>query len=91
MKQKRGYRHEDYNRHNNFLYSDRNIEVQSIYTKGGKTMKIFLFLFLTTAMGAYLINISGVTVKQVILCAIGIALYQPLTNFLIGFIKGLIR
>lgn len=54
-------------------------------------MKMFLFLILTTAMGAYLINISGVTVKQVILCAIGIALYQPLADFLIEFIKGLIR
>ena len=58
-------------------------------------MKEFIFLLLfvviTASIGGYLIYISGVTTKQIILCAVASALLQPLADFITSFIKGLIR
>lgn len=52
---------------------------------------LLLFVTITASIGGYLLHISGVTIKQIILCAIASALLQPLADFITSFIKELIR
>lgn len=58
-------------------------------------MKEFIFLFIfvviTASIGCYLIYISNVTIKQIILCMTATALLQPFVDFTLKFIKVLIK
>ncbi len=56
-----------------------------------QTILIFLMYTLFTAAGLYLIFLSHTTIKQFFFCCVGLALLQPISDFILLVIKDIFK